>query len=114
MYFVEIEDLTEVKNNEEAEQAFQKVQEKIDQLKKELADQKAEADAEEKKMQALVDESRDALVCCSFTTHEWFLFGTIVLATLLGSSFNLIQFSRLKWCSALPPYSETILSETIS
>ncbi|KOB70029.1 putative RAD50-like protein [Operophtera brumata] len=56
-----MEELTEVSTDEEFEKVFEAITAKINALKQELSEQKAEADVEEKKMQALVDEGRDAL-----------------------------------------------------
>ncbi|CAG9786668.1 unnamed protein product [Diatraea saccharalis] len=57
----EIEDMTEIESNEDAEKGIEKIVEKLSSLRKDLAEHKAVADAEEKKMQVFVDESRDAL-----------------------------------------------------
>lgn len=54
--------------DEDADKAVETVSEKIKSLKQELIDQKAEADAEEKKMQTFVDESRDDLVSWNIVT----------------------------------------------
>lgn len=53
--------------DEEFEKAYDIVTRKMNAVKHELNEQKAEADAEERKMQALVDESRDALVSTYLT-----------------------------------------------
>lgn len=66
----EIEQVTEVSTTEEFEKTFEMVTEKINNLKQELTDQRAEADVEEKKTQALVDESRDALVSILHSTSN--------------------------------------------
>lgn len=64
---LEINELTEVSTDEEFEKAYDIVTRKMNAVKHELNEQKAEADAEERKMQALVDESRDALVSTYLT-----------------------------------------------
>ncbi|CAH0398401.1 unnamed protein product [Chilo suppressalis] len=57
----EIEEDIQIESNEDAEKGIEKIVEKLNSLKKDLAEHKAIADAEEKKVQVFVDESRDAL-----------------------------------------------------
>lgn len=57
----EINDITEVVTDEDAEKGVAKITEKLDALKKDLNEHKKVSDAEEKKLQLVVDESRDAL-----------------------------------------------------
>lgn len=57
----EIEDFAPINNDEEAKAGIGKITDKVASLKKELSDLKSAADAEEKKMQAIIDTSRDAL-----------------------------------------------------
>ncbi|KAG6456966.1 hypothetical protein O3G_MSEX010045 [Manduca sexta] len=56
----EVEEINEVESNEDAEKALKTITAKVQELKKEFNEQKKLADEEEKKMQAFVDESRDA------------------------------------------------------
>ncbi|XP_063825503.1 DNA repair protein RAD50 [Ostrinia nubilalis] len=57
----EIEGVTEVATDEDAEKGVEKITEKVDALKKDLNEHKKVVDADESKLQLTVDESRDAL-----------------------------------------------------
>ncbi|XP_059049684.1 DNA repair protein RAD50 [Achroia grisella] len=57
----EIDGVTEVETNEDADKVIKEITNKINSLKQDLNELKSVADSEEKKMQVFVDESRDAL-----------------------------------------------------
>lgn len=64
--FAEIDDIVTVDTNEEADQAMNKIKQKVKTLQQELDELKSFADKEEKEKQKIVDESRVALVSIPF------------------------------------------------
>lgn len=60
--------MNKIDTNEDAGKGMAEITSKIEELRKKLKEQKALADEEEKKLQSIVDESRDALVSSLFST----------------------------------------------